>query len=119
MDDEVDLNAIQNVSSMWRYRARVSVDHLIHEFSENMAAAVAGAGAAGDGESAYQQQPVLRVFLESEQYLRLLHLLPSVLRLQRRLIALYNRRIDHIEATNYKIADLLNREFLPGKSVPY
>ena len=44
--EEVDLNQIWEVPALWRYRARVTVEHLTQEVQENIASADQQEGAA-------------------------------------------------------------------------
>ncbi|CAC5361652.1 RNF213 [Mytilus coruscus] len=82
----IDITQLQDISAVWRYRARISVDHLTQMLN-----------------SSQQQCPVLSVFLEEESILRALRFIPSIQRLQKLLMIRYNRKLDKNEGTSLQI----------------
>jgi hypothetical protein len=82
---------------LWRYRVRVSIDHLSHTLEQNM------------GMSEQDQCRLLREFLKQEPKLRALHYLPDILRLQRLLMEKYDRLISQSEARTFRVGAFLSR----------
>jgi hypothetical protein len=92
---------IVEVPALWRYRARISLQHMKRELEQQKGV--------GKGKTKNSPFPVLDLFLKEEHQLRALRLLPSLLRLHRLLVTRFNRSIDHAEATAMKI-----RTFIEG-----
>ncbi|CAC5407686.1 RNF213 [Mytilus coruscus] len=85
----IDITQLQDIPAVWRYRARISVDHLTQMLN-----------------SSQQQCPVLNIFLEEESILRALRFIPSIQRLQKLLMIRYNRKLDKTEGTSLQIGDI-------------
>ncbi|XP_071151436.1 E3 ubiquitin-protein ligase rnf213-alpha-like [Mytilus edulis] len=82
----IDITQLQDIPAVWRYRARISVDHLTQMLN-----------------SSQQHCPVLSIFLEEESILRALRFIPSIQRLQKLLMVKYYRKIDKNEGTSLQI----------------
>ncbi|CAG2212879.1 RNF213 [Mytilus edulis] len=80
---------LQEVPSVWRYRAMITVNHLRQHL-----------------DAAKMKLPVLRLFLKEEYHLRAIRFVPSIIRLQKMLMQKYNRKLDRAEATTLTIADV-------------
>jgi hypothetical protein len=78
---------------LWRYRIRVSVDHLTHTLEQNMMSS---------------ECKLLREFLKQESKLRALQYLPDVVKLQRLLMDKYDGRISLQEARTFRVGRFLN-----------
>jgi len=121
VDGDVSTPAVDiiDVPALWRYRARVSLEHVKRQLDEQRAGnapggaagnAPGGAGAAGGARRRTNQTspfPVLELFFREEHYLHVLCLLPSIMTLHRLLVMKYNRSIDHAEATSMTIGTFL------------
>jgi hypothetical protein len=97
--DITSTDEIVEVPALWRYRARISLEHMKREFEQQQGA--------GEGETKNCPFPVLDLFLKEEHHLRILRLLPRIIRLHRLLITRFNRSIDHAEATTLKIGKFI------------
>ncbi|XP_076109129.1 E3 ubiquitin-protein ligase rnf213-alpha-like [Mytilus galloprovincialis] len=76
--------------SVWQFRDRISVDHLMQTFVKSQ-----------------QNCPVLQQFLEEEHFLRALRFVPGIIRLQKMLIQKYSRRLDRSEALGLTMDKIL------------
>ncbi|XP_070580814.1 E3 ubiquitin-protein ligase rnf213-alpha-like isoform X2 [Ptychodera flava] len=89
--------SLYNVPTVWRYRSRVTIEHLTHALQESMAA-----------KKHRKQCRILKEFLDREHVLRALKYLPDIIHLQQLLIDRFHRNIDVHEATNLKIGRFLS-----------
>ncbi|XP_077862842.1 E3 ubiquitin-protein ligase rnf213-alpha-like [Saccoglossus kowalevskii] len=94
--EKLTIESLYNVPTVWRYRSRVTIEHLTHALQENTA-------------GRKKQFPILQEFLDKEYKLRALKYLPDIVHLQQLLIDEYHRNIDIHEATNLKIGRFLNK----------
>ncbi|XP_060085808.1 E3 ubiquitin-protein ligase RNF213-like [Ylistrum balloti] len=85
--DQVSAVALHQVASVWRYRSRISMDHLTTVFHTKMG----------------KEHKILKLFLQEDYHLRAIRLVPSILRLQRMLIHKYQRKLDRAEATAFTV----------------
>ncbi|CAG2239384.1 RNF213 [Mytilus edulis] len=76
--------------SVWQFRDRISVDHLMQTFVKSQ-----------------QNCPVLQQFLEEEHFLRALRFVPGIIRLQKMLIQKYSRRLNRSEALGLTMDKIL------------
>nr|XP_006819936.1 PREDICTED: E3 ubiquitin-protein ligase RNF213-like [Saccoglossus kowalevskii] len=94
--EKLTIKSLYNVPTVWRYRSRVTIEHLTHALQENTA-------------GCKKHFPILQEFLDKEYKLRALKYLPDIVHLQQLLIDEYHRNIDIHEATNLKIGKFLNK----------
>ncbi|XP_077980164.1 E3 ubiquitin-protein ligase rnf213-alpha-like [Glandiceps talaboti] len=100
--EQLRLESMYNIPTVWRYRSRVTIEHLTHALQENMAS-----------KKSKRKYRILQQFLDREHTLRAIKYLPDVVQLQQLLIDKYHRNIDIHEATNLKIGRFL-RELPQG-----
>ncbi|XP_021363666.1 E3 ubiquitin-protein ligase rnf213-alpha-like isoform X2 [Mizuhopecten yessoensis] len=84
---QVSAVALQEVASVWRFRSRISMDHLTTVFQTKMG----------------REHQILKLFLEEDCHLRAVRLIPSILRLQRMLIHKYQMKLDSAEARVFTV----------------
>ena len=99
---------------LWRYRVRVSIDHLTHTLEQNMISC-------GPNQCQLLREFLKQVLCCNPQYLffsfdctlqesklRALQYLPDVVKLQRLLMDKYDRRISLQEARTFRVGRFLN-----------
>ncbi|XP_021342051.1 E3 ubiquitin-protein ligase rnf213-alpha-like, partial [Mizuhopecten yessoensis] len=96
---QVSAVALQEVASVWRFRSRISMDHLTTVFQTKMG----------------REHQILKLFLDEDCHLRALRHVPSILRLQRMLIHKYQRKLDRAEATAFTVESAQNDFIEDGK----
>ncbi|XP_006813927.2 E3 ubiquitin-protein ligase rnf213-alpha-like [Saccoglossus kowalevskii] len=89
--------ALINIPNIWRYRVRVTIDHLALTLEDNNTTGKA------------QERDILHMFLKKEPKLRGLIYLPEIIQLQHLLIEQFHRRIDVNEANEMNIQEFLDR----------
>ncbi|CAG2226879.1 RNF213 [Mytilus edulis] len=89
--------------SVWQFRDRISVNHLIQMFTRSR-----------------QNCPVMKHFLEEDHFLRAIRFVPSIIKLQRILIQKYNPRRQDLENcwTDFKQVWESLRLYLDGYGFP-
>ncbi|VDI81602.1 Hypothetical predicted protein [Mytilus galloprovincialis] len=78
--DETDIKNLYENPQVWRYRARLTVDHLSQMLN-----------------SREETCKMLQLFLKDEHHLRVLRLIPNVIRLQKMLTKTFGRKLDRTE----------------------
>jgi hypothetical protein len=92
--DQVQLEHIENIPSMWHYRNHISVENARFHFYQL---------------DTKVEHPVLRLFFQKETELRMLRLLPEIVQLCQVVQKRFSRRIDRVEAADLTIG---SSEFL-------
>ncbi|XP_077980160.1 E3 ubiquitin-protein ligase rnf213-alpha-like [Glandiceps talaboti] len=93
--ESMALDSLENIPSVWRYRSRVTVEHMSHFLLDS-------------AKIGSKKCSVLHAFLQKEHKLRAIKYLPDIVHLQQLLIDQYHRNIDIQEATKLKIGQFLN-----------
>ncbi|KAK3098458.1 hypothetical protein FSP39_019662 [Pinctada imbricata] len=88
----VPATQLHNHPAVWRYRTEISVKHLQQEFLSQKTPA---------------SFPLLHNFLQEDQHLRAIRYVPSIIKLQQRLIQRYQRKLDRMEANKMIVQDIL------------
>ncbi|XP_062580329.1 E3 ubiquitin-protein ligase rnf213-alpha-like [Saccostrea cucullata] len=84
-NEDISVHELQNHPAVWRYRSQISMDHLSKTFMMQIPA---------------NEHAVLRAFLEEEHNVRVIRLIPSILKLQKVLIHKFARKLDRSEASD-------------------
>ncbi|KAL3881517.1 hypothetical protein ACJMK2_027949 [Sinanodonta woodiana] len=96
--DNIPLEMLQEIPSMWRFRSRITMEHLHREFEVHTKA-----------KKKQGQHKILDLFLKEEHHLRAIRYLPSILKLQRILFQKYQRKLDRAEASTITV-EMLRKE---------
>ena len=72
-------------SCLWRYKPHVSLDNFCQKFSL-------------ENKQMRASHPILEMFLKEERSLSIVRYLPDIVQLQRRMIEIYNHRLNKKEA---------------------
>ena len=113
--DLEDLGSSSSSPRLWRYRVRVSIDHLTHTLEQNL-------NSCGPNQFSLLREFLKQVlFCYNPQYpffspacslqeskLRALQYLPDVVKLQRLLMSKYDRRISLQEARTFRVGQFLS-----------
>ncbi|KAK3610844.1 hypothetical protein CHS0354_015701 [Potamilus streckersoni] len=99
--EKISPTELQEDPSMWRYRTRITIDHLRYEFDVQMTAMNIN----------QNQHKVLHLFLREEHHLRALRFIPSILKLHRILFQKFQRRLGCAEVSSITVESVLKEDW--------
>ncbi|KAK7478894.1 hypothetical protein BaRGS_00029875, partial [Batillaria attramentaria] len=102
--EDHNIQQLQTLPAMWRYRPRITVDHFFRQFHLQVET----------HKNMKDKFPVIRLFSAESHVLRALHHLPAILSGQKRLMMQLHRRLDRAEAATLTIGDVLSRRECDG-----
>lgn len=91
--EEVDLDKLEDIPIVWRYKSPITLDHLKKTLEDH---------------AQHSDFKILRMFLKEERHLKVMRSVPNIIKLQRLLISCYQDKLDRSD--NYSIKEAITAE---------